>query len=712
MKSTGKRHQKKSIKRAIGRSLKDQSQASNELINLALQHHSAGRLAEAGQLYQQILVAEPSQPVALQYLGVLAHQLGKNDTAIDLIAQALVIKPDYAEAHGNLGVALNAKGRFKEAVASYRKATLANPVYVEAHYNLGIVLHKLGQFDEAIASYTLALDLKPDYEEALGNLGNVLKDVGRLEEATAYYRQVIAFRPQKADAHNNLGVALNAMNNWADAATSLQNAIALKPDYAEAHNNLGNVLANQGMLNEAVLSFRKSLSIDPTLAEAHNNLGTVLKDTGQLEEALDHCKRALTFNPNSTTIHSNMLLSALYSPAQTEKSLYDLHCDWSSSYERSEATFNHTTALATKVERRLNIGYVSPDLRRHSVSYFLEPILANHDPQAVAVHCYSNSLYEDQVTARLRSYVETWRNIYGVGDNTVAQLICEDKIDILIDLSGHTMANRLPLFSLKPAPVQVTYLGYPSTTGLNAIDYRLTDALADPIGNYDVSLHSEKLFRLKGGFLCYQPPKDAPEIGPAPYLKNGYITFGSCNNLAKITTKTIEAWAQILNAVPLSKILIKAKALEDSGVCLDLAERFSTSGIGAERLDLRAWISGPKPLSTYNHIDIALDTFPYNGTTTICEAHWMGVPNVTLSGDRHSGRVGHSLNVQVGLADWVASSIDGYVALAIRAANSPDTLSTLRRELRGRMVGGPLCDGPAFTRTLEAAYRDMMSMYS
>jgi predicted O-linked N-acetylglucosamine transferase (SPINDLY family) len=704
-----KRRQKKFTKKAAARSLKHQGLAGQQIISLALQKHSAGRLDEAGQLYQQVLLSDPGHPVALQYLGVIAHQLGKNDTAIDLITQALTIKPDYAEAHGNMGVALNAMGRFQDAVASYRKAIEGNPSHVEAHYNLGIVFHKLGQLDEAIASYIKALELKPDHVEARGNLGNVLKDVGKFAEAIACYRQVIIFRPDKAEYHNNLGIALNEMDNWTDAAISLKKAIALKPDYAQAYSNLGNVLANYGSLNDAISSFEKALSIDPLLAEAHNNLGTVFKDIGRLDEAYDHCNRALTLSPDSTKIHSNMLLSALYSPAQSVKSLYDLHCQWGSLKESSATRVIPTAVRAIKGERRLKIGYVSPDLRRHSVSYFLEPILANHDPQVFTVYCYSNSLLEDQVTARLRGHVETWRNIFGVADEVVAQLICEDKIDILVDLSGHTMANRLPLFSLKPAPVQVTYLGYPATTGLDSIDYRLTDALADPIGNDD-AWHSEKLFRLEGGFLCYQPPEDAPEIGPVPYLKNGFVTFGSCNNLAKITTQTIQAWAQILDAVPASKMLIKTKALEDVSVREELTKRFAICGIGAERLDLRAWIYEDNHLSIYNQIDIALDTFPYNGTTTNCETHWMGVPTITFSGDRHSARVGHSLNALVGLEDWVASSLEGYVSLAVRAASSLNTLSSLRRELRGRLAGGPICDGPSFTGILEKAYWKMIEM--
>ncbi|NQV98128.1 MAG: tetratricopeptide repeat protein, partial [Rhodospirillales bacterium] len=486
-------------------------------------------------------------------------------------------------------------------------------------------------------------------------------------------------------------------------------AIALNPGYAEAHNNLGNVLANQGRLSDAAASYRAAIAISPELAEAHNNLGTALKDMGRLDEALVHCNRALAIDPDAAEAHSNMLLTALYEPAQTAQSLYDLHRQWDIRHgQRPAATSAPAAARARDPARPLRIGYLSPDLRRHSVSCFLEPVLANHDRQAFTIYCYSNSLQADEVTARLRAHADNWRSVAGLADAAAARLIGDDEIDILVDLSGHTMANRLPLFSLKPAPVQVTWLGYPATTGLAAMDYRLTDALADPAGADD-AWHAEKLLRLEGGFLCYQPPADAPEIGPAPGLKNGYVTFGSCNNLAKITAPTVAAWAQILDGVPTSKLLIKAKALEDAGVRDDLTARFTALGITADRLELLPWISGASPLSVYNAIDIALDTFPYTGTTTICETHWMGVPTLTLSGDRHAARVGHSLNARVGLEDWVSRSIDGYVARAVRAAAEPDLLTTLRRELRARMAEGPLCNGAAFTRRLEAAYREMVA---
>jgi predicted O-linked N-acetylglucosamine transferase (SPINDLY family) len=334
------------------------------------------------------------------------------------------------------------------------------------------------------------------------------------------------------------------------------------------------------------------------------------------------------------------------------------------------------------------------------------PIFANHDPQKIEVTCYSNSLIQDEVTEKLRGFVPQWRSIFSMSDADAARLIQKDEIDILVDLSGHTSGNRLPLFTLKPAPIQTSYLGYPTTTGLSAMDYRITDAWADPIGASD-QMHTEKLIRLDGGFLCYQPPDDAPNVGPAPCLENEYITFGSCNNLAKLTPQVIKVWARILQAVPHTKLLLKAKALGDKAVRDRLINAFTNESIDKERLILRSWITKKSPLSIYNEIDIALDPFPYNGTTTLCETLWMGVPTIVLEGRRHSARVGHSLNSQVGLQGWTAPDIDGYVTLATLRANDVSNLRRIRESVRDQMKNSSLCDGLAFTARLELAYAKM-----
>jgi predicted O-linked N-acetylglucosamine transferase (SPINDLY family) len=575
-----------------------------------------------------------------------------------------------------------------------------NPVCLCNH---GVGLAVQGKLEEAIASFRQAINIKPDHAEAHYNLGISLAGQGKLEEAIASFRQAISIKPDHAEAHSNLGVALAGQGKLKEAITAYRQAIGIKSDYAEVHSNLGSALQDQGKLEEAIAAYRQAIGIKSDYAGVHSNLGNALKDQGKLEEAIAAYRQAISIKSDFAEAHSNLAYCLNFDDRTTTAEL-SAHRGW---HERFGRPASMPTAYANRREpgRRLKVGYVSPDFRQHSVAYFVDPLLKGHDQQAVEVFCYAEVARPDAVTARLRGYAGHWLVTVGLSDDDLTERIRTDGIDILVDLAGHTEKNRLGVFAHKPAPVQVTWLGYPNTTGLKSIDYRLVDAVTDPVGEAD-AWASETLVRVEGGFLCYAGSRDAPEPTAPPCLMTDTVTFGSFNNPAKLSPATLDAWGSLLARLPQARLLLKGRPFADAATRALFLSRLGERGVAAERVELVAWMpSGAAHLGLYNRVDIALDPFPYNGTTTTCEALWMGVPVVTLRGDRHRGRVGASLLTQVGLKDWIASSMEEYLEIADTLAGDPDHLKYLRRTLRPRLAASPLCDGRAFARKIEAAYR-------
>ena len=646
---------------------------ADEKLAAAVSLFQAGRLGDAKRIYVEILSVNPDHAVALNYLGVIMLREGDAEQGLALIGQAIALRPDYLEAYGNLGIVLKDLGRLDEAAAALRKALELDPDVAKTHYNLANVLSAQGELDKAVAAYDEAVRLKPDYVAALNNLGTVLTLQGELETADTVFRK----------------------------------ALAHKPEYAEAYGSLGVVLTKQGRLDEAVSAFDEGLKLNGDDALTYNNLGGALTDQGKLAEALAARRQALALNASYADAHSSLLFGMNYDPRMSQHDIYAESRRWEAVHVAHPIARQRPRPVDPDADRRLRVGYVSPDFRRHSVSYFIGPLVAGHDRRAFEVFCYAEVARPDDWTARIRERADAWRSTVGMDDPAVAAKIREDGIDILVDLAGHTDKNRLLVFAERPAPVQVSWLGYPNTTGLTAMDYRLTDAIADPAAAAD-ALYSETLVRLAGGFLCYGPAVDAPEVGACPVRRSGEVTFGSFNVLAKVTPETVAVWAEILDHVPGSRLLMKNRSLADEKTRTRYLRMFTTHGIAAGRIELCSWIaSSAGHLGAYGRVDIGLDPFPYNGTTTTCEALWMGVPVITLSGDRHSGRVGASILTRVGLADLVTGSTAAYVEKAVALANDLDRLSTLRGELRGRLERSPLCDAPGFTRDIEAAYREM-----
>ncbi len=625
-----------------------------------------------------------------------------------------VAAPDDADALNQKGVLLAESGRADEGEGFIRRALAVRPGEAGTWNNLGTVLSRLGRAGEAWEAYREALRLEPENPRTLSNAGGALKALGRLDQAVAYYERALEMEPDSAEILSNYGNVLLDLGRPIEAISAQQKALELDPDYPPALNNLGVALKRRGRYGDAMRALARAVELSPAYGDALNNLGEVMKESGQAAEALVFYRRAMEVAPNQPTFAGNFLFTLNAVDDVEAKLVAREHRNWGERFADHMAPAGRPDDADFEPDRVLRVGYVSADFRRHSVACFAEPLLRHHHRNMVHVTCYFSGNRPDAVTERLKGMADAWRDIGGMADEAAAAMIGEDKIDILVDLAGHTDGNRLLLFALKPAPVLATWLGYPNTTGLRAMDYRITDGWADPPGKGD-DLYSEKLVRLEGGFLCYAPPGDAPDPAWTPPVeagKNGRpFTFGSCNNLAKVTPRVIETWAEILRARPDARFLLKAKALGDEGTAKRIAGMFERHGIDGRRIGTRGWITDESHLAVYDLIDVALDTFPYNGATTTCEALWMGAPVITLAGDRHAGRVGVSIINQAGLcgpaAGLIAESRPGYVARALALAGDPERLAAMRREIRAKMAASLLMDGPAFSRRLEAAYRRM-----
>ena len=676
----------------------------------ALGAHRAGRLDEAEALYRRVLAVDHSHVDSLHYLGLIALQRGHHELAVELIGRAIALNHRVPEFHNNIGEAFRGLGRLEAAIGHYNRALALRPGYAEAHYNLANTLYDQGRLAEAEARYRQALALRPDYAEAHNNLGTLLHGQGRLAEATDHYRQVVALRPELAEAHYNLGTVLQDQGEAAAAATEYEAALALWPDYAEAHYNLGTVRQDQGRLAEAVGYYRQALALRPDYAEAHNNLGNALKDQGRLDDAVACFTRAVALRPNYADAHSNLLFTLLYLPGVTLPAVLAAARRWND-------TLAHGFKAAWPVHDprtrggcdRPRLGFVSGDFRNHVVGHHVIPTLERLKAAGHRLVCYSNSTANDALTARFKAAAALWRPVRGLGDQALAETIRDDGIDILFDLSGHTAHNRLLVFARRPAPVQVCWVGYPATTGLEAMDCFLNDRQQVPDGAG--RFYQERVVRLPDSYMCYQPVADAPPVTAPPQAGNGHITFGSFNEVKKITPQAVAVWSEILRRLPTSRLVLKATRFGDPEIQDRYRTLFQDGGIDPGRLEFAGATSPAEHMAFMSRADLALDTFPFTGGATTADALWMGVPVVTWPGETISSR--HSLDhlTQVGLTDLIAPSLEGYVALALELAGDPARLAALRAGLRARMLASPLCDCDRFVGHFEAAVMAMWERY-
>ena len=655
---------------------------------------------------------------------VSCYLSGNYSHAETLIRQAIALLPDKPELYNVLGIVLARRSQFydqkeqseiplpeinmltlHEAADSFSKALQLNPKFAEACNNLGNVMVTMGKHIEGLDLFKKALALRTQYTEAMENQGNVLLEMRQYDQAQEVFNKIIAQNPDCAKAYFDKGRIAFATGKTEEAITLHRRALEKDPQLSEAFISLGNVYRSLKWVTEAERCYQKALEICPNSPAGWNNLGIVLHDKGQINEALSAFSRALALKPRYSDAHSNQLYSSLFSAELSSQEIVVLHNAWEK--QQAACLGERRSDHILRNHRRLRIGYVSPDFHTHSVSYFIEPILAHHNLEIFEVYAYSDTISPDKTTERLKTHVCVWRDICRLDDSSVEELIRRDEIDILVDLAGHTARNRMLVFARKPAPIQISWIGYPGTTGLSAIDYRFTDVKADPLETVNEDA-PERLQYLPDTFLCYRPPEDSPQIQMLPAIQNSYITYGSFNNYTKIIPEMIALWSMILKSAPQSRMILKAAHFADASISCKVLNVFEKFGVSNQRVSLLAWLPATmKHLEIYNQVDVALDTFPYNGTTTTCEALWMGVPVITMVGDRHASRVGASLMETVGLPSFIVKTPDDYVRKAVEIGQDIRLLKEIRCNLRQQITQSPLRDEKRMTGNVEDCYRQI-----
>jgi len=711
----------------------------DESLRLAASHCDAGRVTEAEAIYRGLLIKQPDDPRALHLLGLLLGQRGDWAEAVELLSRAATVAPDVAEHHSVLGEMCRRMGSLDQAVASFARAVELSPGHAETHNNLGNALRQLGRVDQSVAAYRKAVELRPEYADAYSNLGNALRATGQLDAALAAHREAVRLGPASATLHSNLGIALTEAGRADEAIEALSQAIRLRTGYAEAHNNLGNAFRSKGRNREAIAAYRRALQLMPDSAEAYCNMGGVLRaegrvdeafacqvkaielmpdcaeaygglggvlaDQGRLDPAIKAFRTAIRLDPNAPSRYSPLLYTLHFHEGYDTRQIQAEHLQWSQRFADPLSAGAAPHDNDRLPGRRLRLGYVSPDFRRHPVGRFVVPLLEHHDHAQFEVFCYSGVRRPDDLTERLRRSADHWCEAIGSSDDAFAERIRQDRIDVLVDLTMHMTDSRLLAFARRPAPVQVTWLAYVGTTGLKAIDYRLSDPYLDPVGPAPAGdEYAEETYRLLRCYWCYEPTDPTPDVGPLPALAAGHVTFGCFNNFCKVTTPTLQLWATLLQSVPRSRLLLHGNP---GTYQQDVRRMFAQAGITADRLEFVGFQPVTEYLRQYHRVDIALDPFPYGGGTTTCDSLWMGVPVVTLAGRTAVGRSGVSLLSNLGLPELIAATPEQYVSIAAALAGDLSSLARLRATLRPRMQASVLMDGAGFAADMEAALRDM-----
>lgn len=573
------------------------------------------------------------------------------------------------------------------------------------YYEKGRTLQQQQNFYGAERAYRKAIKLNPDFAEAHNNLGNVLLDSGKFKEAEIAYKTTSRLLPNHPMVLSNTGNALQRQEKNDEAIIWLNRAIAVDPSYADSYYNRGNALKELGQLREAVSSYNMAIKLNPNHAQAYTNRGNTEKELGQLEDAITSYKKAVQLNPDLTQAYSNLLLSINYhADLLTTKSAATMARNFGDVVTaRAQKIFSSNKHLSSP--EKLRVGFVSGDLCNHPVGYFIESVLQQINPARLELFAYPTTLKTDELSKRITPLFSTWRPIFCKSDMDAAKLIHSDGIHILFDLSGHTAHNRLPMFGWKPAPIQVSWLGYFATTGLSEMDYLLGDPYVTPPEN---DHHfTEKIWRLPTTRWCFTIPSIKIDVTVPPALKNGYITFGCFNNLIKMNDSVVELWSKVLNATPDSRLLLKAKPFRDQLIRKNVLQRFSDQGINNERIILEESEKREQYFAAYSRVDIALDPFPFTGGTTSVEGLWMGVPVLTLAGDSLVSRQGVGILMNIGMEDWIAHTKDEYITKSATFASDVDKLSVLRSKLRSQLLRSPLFDAQSFAQNFERAIWEM-----
>lgn len=597
---------------------------------------------------------------------------------------------------------LEQQGKLQEAEQVYSAAIRNHPKHPLLLHLLGLLHYRTGRFNSALPLIGQSVQICPENADFTANLALLFGTMGRIEESISCFRRALSLQPCRADWHNNLGVTYERARRYTDAASSFKEAARLQPNAPTFWTNYANAIRRQGDAEEAEQAYRRAMAVDVGYKPAQQSLAALLQEQGRHGEAVDCLREVIQHDQKDATTHSALLYALHYVDSVSREQLFDEHLQWARRHEEPVKNLWQPHINDLSPDRRLRIGYVSPDFRGHSVTTFFEPLLSNHDRERFEIFLYSSTDRSDGITSRLKSKANLWRDIHLMDDATASKLIRSDHVDILVDLTGHMPGNRLTVFARKPAPVQITYVGHPNTTGMSTIDYRITDPFLDPVDGGSDKLHSEQLLCLPRVFGCYLESTEAIEMAEPPALSTRSITFGCLNNSAKITERCIAVWSRILKRLPGSKLTLLANPSAKR-----LRSQFAAHGIPEERVRFLGRLEREEYLRAFNHIDIALDCFPYNGQTTSCDGFWMGVPLIALEGNSYVSRMGLSLLHNLKMPELIAADESQYEELALKLANDQDRLVHYRSQIRERLRSSPIMDAPGLARDIEAAYRQV-----
>jgi len=663
---------------------------------------NAGQMEEAKQIYIRILEQQPNHNGALHNLSIIAVSAGDVHLAVELAQRAATLSPVSAKLRSGLGFALEAAGLHERAELEFQTALRLDPNCVDALCCRGTALRAKGLLKEAIVSYQRAITLDPHHLFARNNLGEAYLTCGKLEEAAASFRLSLEEQPNGFMAVANLGIVLQLQGDLDAAEGYLQKAMEMEPNNAFLHANLcqNRMLAKR--YGEAIAGIQDALRFAPDVAELHVLIGRAYAVQGRLDDALSSYRQALALQPKFPIFHSVALFMFHYSPDWDAPALAAEHRIWGERFADHLGRPGYRHANQPDPARKLRVGYVSADFRLHPIGFFMDAVLASHDRNAFDIVCYSSG-QPDPWTERLRVNVPLWRTINGLGDGELAQLIEQDRIDILIDLAGHTDGNRLLMFARKPAPVQVSWMGYFNTTGIRAMDYLIVDSQIAPLD--EQAPFVEEALRIPGCYLAYQVPDYAGPVAPAPCIERGFVTYGCFNELSKVGTHAVPVFSEILRQNPTSRLVMRNRPFADEATRNLYQQHFERCGIEPGRLDLLGPCSHIEYFQSYAQVDITLDPFPYNGGTTTCESLAMGVPVVNLRGDRFVSRLGSTILHNAGLDDLITHSQAEYIEKAVELGRNPARLAEMRTNMRQKLAASTLFDTAGFTKKLESAYR-------
>ncbi len=641
-------------------------------------------------------------------LGIHLLNLGKVREAVRFFDGAVRYGPKNFEAYQNLGIALLHLGMVLEAQNNFKRAITLKTDFAEAHNNLGITFKKLGKFEQAEHCFLNAISHKRNFAEAYQNLANMQRQLGLVKDAESNYKRAITMMPAFASAHYNLAVMLLETERLTEAEESFRNAVAARANDPESHNNLAITLQKIGKLEEAEVSFKQALAHKADFADAHNNLGNTLRGLGKFKEAEACYRKAISLQPERFDYYSNLVFLNSTTKFELKKYFEDIS-SLSDILERNVKS-RLPAHSSYKNEDRLRVGFVSGDFKNHPVGYFLEGILAQLAGSSIEIYAYPTTPFEDDLTQRIRPIFKSWIPLFGKSDFESANLIHRQRLNILVDLSGHTANNRLSIFAYKPAPVQISWLGYWASTGVPQIDYVLGDPFVTPYK--DKHLFTERIWQMPEVYFCFTPPRVDLEVASLPASFGKGITFGCFYELVRLTDEVIRVLAKILLNVPNSRVYFKDKQLQFPTPKGKLLRRFALHNVDPDRLILEGISPRNQYLECYNDVDIALSPFPYGGGTTTIEALWMGVPSIVMQGSYFLSHLGETIAINAGLPNLVAKNEEDYVEKAVALASDTDALSALRYDLRNKILKTPLFDTKRFACHFESALWDMWSQFS